>query len=679
MKIFRKWTCPALLLCPLLCLAESVAAGNASAAIGPLTIKGTRFVDPSGMPVRFWGMNLVAMYPTRAQAEGVAAGLAERGFNIARLHHNMRDSRAWNPRSGIPALAAHEGDTRAPHKEAWERFDYLNAQLRAHGIYIALSLHSTRRYLPGDADILSTDAADRVAWMSAIAGLGRMPRNLDLFKMLPVIDERCARLMEEFAKNLLTHVNPHTGLAYGRDPQVLFLEVLNEASTEYAVVCGNKFASGEFPEVGYWAKILQAKWDACAAARGIASCDLYAPQSDAQKQARGEFLRDLDRVFFLRMKAFVRGLGCDKPMELSNLWRGDAFQKMEESLSDLVEEHNYCDPLVTRASADAFSYFSRSTPMGKPYFIGELNQSENTTSLAANIPYRAMMPVAMSAYGAFNDWSGITWFSWTHGDRSLDAAGRRVEEWRRPVENGAMVGDMLSDGMMLDHLRTAGLIFKRGLVSPGKAPLAWHAGGPFAAGDYHALMTPKNPYKEGWQNIHAIKRVFGPEPPSQRDAPWMTRAPENPLVSDTGEIIKDTARGQLSVSAPQAEAFSGKLDARPPAALVHIGIAAESGFATIIVVADDGRPLSESKHLIISRTYVDDGGNEPAIFPAMTLVRLARAGGKNIWRIKRTRMAPDARGGVAPEKLALQNGPLVLPADGWHEAELVCEPADTFP
>jgi hypothetical protein len=645
---------------------------TAKAAIEPLVIRETQFENPSGVPVRFWGMNLVSMYPTRKQAEGIAADLAERGFNIARLHHNMRASLDWNPQSGIAALAKYETDTRAPDKEAWERFDYLDAQLRKRGIYIALSLHSTRRYLPGDADILATNAADRAAWMRAMDALRRMPKNLDLFKMLPVIDERCALLMEEFAGQLLTHVNPHTGLDYGSDPQVLFLEVLNEASTEYAIVCGNRFAGDEYPEVKYWAEILQSKWDAFADANNIGRCDLYAPKTDAQKQLRGRFLRELDAAFFKRIKALVRGLGCDKPVELSNLWRGDAFQKMEDSLSDLVEEHNYCDPLVTRAPADAFSYFSRSTPVGKPYFIGELNQSENKNSLATNIPYRTMMPVAMSAYGSFNNWSGIAWFAWAHGDRSLDSAGHASTTWRRPPDNAGMVGCMMADGMMLDHMRTAGLIFKRGLISPSKTPLLWHADEPFAAGDYNALMTPKNSYKDGWQSIHAIKCVFAPEPPLQAGAPWMHETPENPLVSDTKEITKDTERNQLSVSAPQAEAFSGKLDSRPPAGLAHIGIAAETGFATIIIVAADDRPIAESKHLIISRTHVRANGKESAKFPAMTLARLSSTDGKNIWCIKRTRPKVSKK----MEPLAMHGGVLTLPSDGWHEAELIYAPTN---
>lgn len=640
----------------------------------PLTISQNHVQTSDGTPVRFWGINLVAAYPTHTEADGIAANLAAREINLVRLHHNLRSSLDWNTVSGIPALVTYQTDSRTPHTEAWDRFDYLNAQLRSRGIYLLLSLHSSRRFLAGDVDILTTDATDRTNWMNAMTALNSMSGNLDLFKCLPMLDERCAQLMEEFAQRLLTHVNPYTGIAYGSDPQVVFLETMNEHSFEYAIVAGNKFQSTTYPAVSYFSTELQAKWDAYTTVNAVTPCDIYAPSTTAQKLARGDFLRGLDQTYFNRIKTFVRGLGCQTPIEYSNLWRGEAFQKLEESVSDVVEEHDYADPLTPRTYDDAFNYFSRSTPVGKPYFVGEFNQGVTDSTIAANVPYRATMQVAASAYGSFNDWAGITWFAWSHGDKMIGNDGWSIWEERRPAVNSDMIGQIESDGVMLDHLRTAGLIFKRGLVAPSAQPQAIYADDPLGATNYPSLMSPKYQYQAGWQNIYAMKRAFGPVPASQPGATWMTTAPANPLLSDTGEILKDVTRQQLTVTAAQAEEFSGVLDGLPPASLNHLGLGTASGAATVILVANDGQPIATSEHLVLSRTYFDSSGNEVAN-PVTTLSQIKAPSGTSGWFIKRTR----PRGETGYEEVPMSSGVLNLPTDGWHEAELAYAAAGSLP
>lgn len=634
--------------------------------IDPLTINGRHFQKPDGTHVRLWGMNLAAVYPTHTQAEGIATVFATLGINVVRPHHNLRGSLDWNTVSRIPGLVTFSGNTRTPNTDAWDRFDYLNAQLRAEGIYLMLSLHGSRRFLPGDADILTTDSADRTAWMNAMSALGSMPSNLDLFKMLPVIDERCARLMEEFAQYSLTHVNPYTGLAYGQDDQVLSLEFINEHSSEYAIVAGNKFASSTYPAVSYWTTALQSKWDAYTAAQGVTACDIYAPASTAQKLARGDFLRGLDAAYFNRIKSYVRGIGCPKPVMLSNLWRGEAFQKQQESLSDLVEDHSYGDPYIPRASDDIFNPTSRSTPVDKPYVIGELNQSTNATSIIANSRYRTTLPLAAATYGAFNDWSGVVWFAWAHGDSKLGDDGWATVEERTPASTSDRIGQLECDGMMLDHLRTTGLIFRRGLASPSTAPITLYADDPLGTTGYTSLVSPKYPFMTGWQNISSIRRAFGPVPSSQPTAPWMTTAPSNPLVSDTNQISKDTVRQQFTLSAPQAEAFSGKLDLLPIPTLAHLDLVSTSGYATVVMVTQDAAPFATSNSLVISRTYLDGSGVERVNQPTKVSGLRTPASGYG-WYFKITR----PRGGSGTyQPITPANGVLSLPGSNWHEGEL---------
>ena len=630
----------------------------------PLAIRGESFVDPQGQIVRFWGVNLIALYPEHAAADALAANLAALQINLVRPHHLLRPSLDWNPGMASGSLALYQHDSRTLDPKALERFDYLNGALRRHGIYLALPLNASRLFWPGDVDILQTDAADRTAWMAAVEELNARPwqQSIDVYKMLPTVDERSALLNAEFARILLGHVNPHTGLAYGQDPQVLTLEVMNEASTEYAVICGNRFPD-------YWHKKLVALWNAYAQAAGIAAGDLYRP-ADAQAVAvRARFLRKLDADYFERIKAAVRATGCRAPLEFSNLWRGENALQLHAEHSDFMENHSYMDPFVVGKALDGFYELSQSQLAGKPFIVGELNQAEGDENIHRQAPARTMLPLAACAYGSLQGWSGIAWFAWLHGGQALGPDGWSTAEGRE-----AELGRMMNDGMLIDHLRTAGLIFRRRLVAPSQTPLILSIAEPFVTGDYEGLMRGKGVYQPGWQNISAIRKVFAPAPDHPAAAPWMTRPPENPLVSDTGEIVKDIQRRQLTVAAPQAEGFSGWLDGSPPAGLWHLELEGR-GFATVILVADDGAEFAASRRLILSKTALDAKHAETAGLK-IRLCGLAPASGERHWhvRLTRPRQAAALLAAFTQEDwqslTPADDGYLELPVADWHECEL---------
>lgn len=618
--------------------------------------KGGRFVDASGNPVRFWGMNLVSFYPDHATADNVAANLATLGINLVRPHHNLRPSTDWNPGMPSGALLTYDGTSRTFDADALDRFDYLNAALRKHGIGLAFSANWTRRYRPDDADILAGDDADRAAWKEAMKELQgwHWKKAFDVYKMLPVVDDRAALLNEEFLRKFLAHVNPYTDLSYAADPQVLLFEIMNEASTEYAVICGNRLPD-------HWQRKLEAQWDEYARQAGIEPGDLYKPATPRAKEVRAAFLRQLDENYLARMTRVLREAGCQAPVSYSNLWRGDTMAEMNARTAGFIEDHIYMDPLVVKEAKDGFYDLTRSALRGKPFFVGEINQAEGADKIREQSPTRTMLPVAVAAYASLQDWDGIVWFSWLHGGEMAGPDG-----WAKSETRTSDLGQMMSDGMMIDHIRTTGIMFRERLVSASRRPVTLWVDPPFFSGDYNGLMKGKYSPKPGWQNIHGFRKAFGPVPEGQATAPWMTQAPPNPLVSDTDEIVKDTARRQLTVTTPAAEAFSGFLDDKPPAGLRTLTV--EGGhFATVVAVAADGRPLAETERLIISRTEIlADNSEGPG--PVVRLTGLRAASGGQAWRLVPTR---PRSGAGEPEALTPDaTGALVLPAAAWRECEL---------
>lgn len=643
------------LLCPLLLAAPAIAAAAAD-PLPPLVVSGNNYTDPSGAVVKFWGVNLTAFYPDKAAADATARHLAERQVNLVRPHHMLRSSKDWNPSMASGALVDYAADSRTFDPVALDRFDYLNAALRKEGIYLAMSAHNTRHFLPGDVGILSVSAEDDAAWSAAIREFNgwHWKKSFDPIKALPVIDERAALLTAEFLTKLLSHRNPYTGLTYAEDHQWISLEVVNESSLEYAIICKNRFPA-------YFEERLQARWREFASANGIANPgDIYEPRGSETVRVRAAFFRQLESAYYDRIRAAMKSTGANIPMLFSNLWRGDNATAMAEEKSDVIENHAYIDPLLVRGVKDGIADAMKFAVKDKPFFVGEFNQAEGSENIKAQSRYRTMLMLGAPAYAGLHDWSGIVWFAWIHGTRRVGDDGRST----RP-DRESHLGEMVSDGMMLDHLRTAGLIYRRNLVAPSREPMVLATAGPLHAGDYHGLMSGKRKPLDGWQNIHGFRRTYVGEPTPQASTPWLNDRVAGPVItSDTGEIIKDTARRQLTLSAPQAEGFSGFTGESAPAGLKHLVFGTDAGFATVLLVAEDNRPLVESTRLVMSRTALDLVLKETDTLP-LSLRGIVPAGATATFKVTRP-------AGAAGETTltADAGGRLQLPAAGWHEAEI---------
>ena len=619
--------------------------------------RGDDFVDAAGRPVRFWGMNLAAFYPEHALAEKTADNLASRGINIVRPHHVLRPSGDWEP-SDLTSLLTYDGDSRTPNLKAWDHFDYFNARLREKGIYLSVTVHGTRSYLPEDGAILSISHEDDEAWADAMDDLNHWTwqKSFDPRKMLPVFDERCFLLNAEFARNFLSHVNPYTGISYAKDPQVVSVELINEFSSEYTLVCGN-----QFPD--YWTNKLNALLKDYAVAHGVVPFTLYVNKTASQKKCFSEFCNSLDETYAHRMEKVIREAGYTGPIEFSNLWPGDPNLRMQAKTNGVIEDHAYDDPLVVKDPDRFLDNIAQSAVAGKPLMVGEFNQSESPQLQKARKPMLPMLPIAAAAYASLQDYSGIIWFAWAHGVFSLGPDG-----WGKgDPRDASNIGLIAGNGPILDHLRTAGIVYKNRYLDVSSAPQTIVVDDAYTPTNYNEIMGGQTAYQPGWQAIHEFRKSFGPIPAAQAKAPWLLAPPPSPTVSDTNQIVRDVNRQQLSFAAPKTEGFSGWLDGQAPAKLSVLQIPGDSGFASVIAVCLDDAPLAASKHILLSKTYSDADGKES------TQLEVGLKGlQKGSWTMRITR--PTAMDG-APLPVSIgPDGSLLLPVTGWNECELEWRP-----
>ncbi len=176
----------------------------APAAInGPITVHDGHFYS-GDTRTRFVGVNFCfgASFPTHADADIVAVRLARFGINIVRFHH--MDTQPF------PA-GLFDGNTGQLSNEALDRLDYLIAALKKNGIYANINLHVSHSFsralkLPGADEAPTAD------------------------KLIDLFDPTLIEAEKNYARTLLTHVNPYTGNAYTAEPAVAMIEINNENS-----------------------------------------------------------------------------------------------------------------------------------------------------------------------------------------------------------------------------------------------------------------------------------------------------------------------------------------------------------------------------------------------------------------------------------------------------------------
>lgn len=179
---------------------------------GYIVVKDGHFIQSkNGQRIQFLGTNFAAgdAFPSHDDAEKVAARIAKLGINLVRLHH--MDNSDW----GQPQSIWDYGYQDRQHISAaqLDRLDYLIAQFKKNGIYVNINLHVSRQFTAADG---------------FPASVSLIPTSFD--KRVDEFDRRMILLQKKYAHDLLTHVNPYTGLSYADDPAVAVIEINNENS-----------------------------------------------------------------------------------------------------------------------------------------------------------------------------------------------------------------------------------------------------------------------------------------------------------------------------------------------------------------------------------------------------------------------------------------------------------------
>ena len=552
---------------------------------GFIRIQNGHLAKGNGQRIRFWGVHFTdwshgsVEIPPQEDAPMWAATLARFGVNLVRLHFLDLNS----PRGIIDATL---NDSRSFDAQQLDRLDFEVAEFKKHGIYVDLNLNVGRSYKAGDG---VQDFA-RIRWA----------------KGLTLYDPRLIELEKEYARRLLTHVNPYTGTAYRDEPAVAIVEMLNENGLYLGFHAPTQYYDDELTALyNTWLQEkrtpeeLRRLRELAAVPEGAPVPRLKAQEAATAPKERYEietaFYMDTENRFYEDMKGYLKGeLGVKCPIiGTSDHGHTTSPYPMLTSLSrlDVVDGHVYWEhpeapppvntPMVNDPLHSTVVQLSRTAFAGKPYTVSETNHPFPNEWASEGIPI-------IAAYGAFQDWDAIVTYTFEP---------KRAPDWK-PYVGDAF--DISLDPVRMTEMAAGALLFLRGDVQPARQTVNRTYSREEVLGSRLLPHSEEPWFTPGFPLVlpleHAVRIQSLDGPPTAR----LTATDANPIVSDTGELAwYASAEGLVTVETGRTEALVGFLRANHKV-LRNLDADITNNFATIVLSSLDGQPLARAERMLLT-------------------------------------------------------------------------------
>ncbi len=542
---------------------------------GFLTAKGGRFVFEDGTPARFWGtcFNSGSIFPTHGESEMVAKRLAKFGVNLVRPH--QMDGEWATPNIFQANRAKPKDNTRSLDPESLDRFDYLVHCLKEQGIYVYLDLLTYRRFKQGDG-------------VDAFEGLG------DAAKPYSTFDPRLIELQEEFAQQLLTHVNPYTGLAYKDEPAIVLTEITNENDlfTQKAVL--EPYRSRLAEKFRQWAR-----------QKGIAVTDADIDFS-TPSPVMAEFFVDVTQEYYTRVIRFMNGLGLRIPVAGTN-WSRNLGLLEAQLVGGFTDSHAYWNfplwagvrgetdttPMVASRS-NTFASLTLMRTLDRPFSVSEWDQPWPSE-------WRAESPLAYAAVASFQDWGSVAIHTYRYSSwEPVNVLGGGASTINSVVYRKFF--DAFNDPAKFGLFPHAALIFRRGDVRPAEKSVAIQIPGDDPA--WRLSGTGEVPALSALCELHRAG-IAVPGEPAEAD---MVIPPVRQLVGEeSGEVLSDTnelwrswEKRYARINTPRTKAAYGFLGRAGEISLGGVALSVKTDFAAVALSSLTDDPVERSQSMLLT-------------------------------------------------------------------------------
>jgi hypothetical protein len=589
---------------------------------------GGHLATEDGKRIRFWGVNIAgwtkgsALLPPKAEAALFAAELARLGVNCVRFQF-LDLPKQQKPVLAVPETQTPSGlidgdrdDSRAMDPEQLDKLDNFVAQLKANGIYIDFNLNVGRRYKKGDG-VPDYDL-------------------IGVAKGVTYFQPRLVELQKEYARQLLTHLNPYTKLKYSDDPAVAIVEIVNENSLlefwqrnwfrgdlapdapRYQLDITPRYKELLTADYNEWLAKNRSAPD-LAALRTMAGVAPDRPVPLMRRQefdnaprerfyAEGAFYTQMETAFLKDMEAYLkRDLGVHSLVIGTNdhtYWIPGMPLIRSTSQLDIVDAHVYWQhpsisgrrntPMVNDPLHSIEVKLTRSTMSGMPFTVSEVNEPFPSD-------YGSEMIPILAAYGAFQDWDGIFIYAFE---------SKLSGQWQPYVGDHF---DITQDPVKMAQLPVGSMLFLRHDVRRAERTVERT----YSRDQVYESMrlpesedpyfTPGFPLSLALEHASRIRSLDGP--PTGR----FTDAPGNPIVSDTGQLAWHTSAehgGLVSVDTEMTSALVGFVR-DGGVATSHLSADISNAFCAITLSSLDGQPLSRSSLMLLTTSgRVENSGQE---------------------------------------------------------------------
>jgi hypothetical protein len=542
---------------------------------GWLKPKGDQFAFEDGTPVRFWGVNLVGadVFGSHALADSIATRLSKMGANLVRLHHM---DAPW----AAPNIFGNKAGTRKLDSASLDRLDYLHAAFKKRGIYIMPDLLVHR-------EMTESDGAPERAPLGA--------------KQVGTFSRKLIELQKEYAKTLLSHVNPYTKRAWKDDPSVAMTEFINESS-----IFAN-FDAGTIS--GAYRKELDSLWKAAGNPGELAYFELdwshprglLKTSASASRIRRSfEFLSKLERSYYDTMRAAVRSTGAkllltgtnfpppilaalhdakDQDYTISNdYWDHPQIWKIGNDWSRVDWSPLDNRPQLRNPSANLVATKSWFPLQGKPFLVTEWNHCLPNEHEVEALPL-------VASYASLQGWAGLLQFD-------FDPKGLGTAPLKRYT--------LSRSPSMLALWTVAAPLFLRRDVAESKDSVveSIDSAKMFSVPSYSDVLEKR------WALPYSVKvrKTFSGKASGNPDA-WDRQGLRDTgrILSSTRELDIDSKAGVLRIDAPRVQGAAGAV-AGKEFSFSRLSFRVANPEAAIALVSADGKPLASSKRFYLVAT-----------------------------------------------------------------------------
>lgn len=540
-----------------------------------------KFVFEDGEKARFWGvlLNSSACFPSHKDADQVARRLAKFGINLVRLH--QFDAVWATPNIFQFSKGTLHNSTRQLDPESLDRIDYLIHALKKEGIYIYMDLMVYRTFKEDDG----------------LENGSELPQNGA--KPYTVFDRDLRKLQKEYADQILTHVNPYTGLKLIDDPAMAMVLITNE----------NDMFNNVFPVVvePYRTRLLNLyrEW------AKVNEPELQIPDDisfDFTKTPPTEsilrFYHDVNKQYCEEMYDYLKNLGVKCRIAGGSWSRGLTLVSTLRNM-DLTSSNVYCD-LWGNAGSNENLVAKRDQVFGmvpakiaikdKPLFITEWD-------MVWPNEWRAQSSLLVASMCAFQGWTGASLHTYRYRTTPADCMGGTVLGGIPYRQNFETFMDPAKFGLFY----ASSIMFRRGDIAEAKEVQYVKLGEENIYDIKHGFANHNLPNVIAMRNCekHKVRFVFDDDKefanaisPDEEGAAALDR---DTVTSDTGELFRNWAAGYGLIDTAKTKSVFGTFKKGQKIALKDgVEIEMGEGFATVTLTSLSGEDLNDARLILVT-------------------------------------------------------------------------------